>query len=111
MRLQVVTQGFPVVDSVLVSATVFRDTDHSAVLQIAYDFLHGSLGNANIGCHITQAGLWITRQAHKDMTMIAKKCPVIHIIVTGKRILGELYFVFTNSAIIQFVITNGVQHQ
>ncbi len=82
MGLKIMAKRLLVMNAVSVSAAMFADAKHAAVLQITYNFLYGAFGNANICGHIPQTGFRITGQADQDMTMITKKCPLIHTIIT-----------------------------
>jgi hypothetical protein len=78
MRLEAVPQGFSPVDPVAVATPLFRNSQKPCVLEITNNFLHSPFRDAYFDGYIAQADFPVSRQAHKDMTVVAEKSPIAH---------------------------------
>lgn len=81
-RLEVMAQRLSVVDPIPVSPTVLADFEESFVLEVANDLLDGSLRDANLVGHVTQARTAVACQADQHMAVVAEKRPIAHHLIS-----------------------------
>jgi hypothetical protein len=78
MRFQLVPQGLAPVDPVAVASPLLGDRKKTFILEVAYDFLHGALGNSYHRSHITKPGFPVARQTYENMPVVTEKSPITH---------------------------------